>query len=53
VGICCLFGVSVSERSQGFRVVGTAGLSRGSLTSSASSSFSLVQPQSHEFLSIA
>ena len=44
-GICCLVGGSVSERSQGSRLAKTAGLPVGSASSSASSSFSLVQPQ--------
>ena len=42
--VCCLVGGSVSERSQGSRLVETAGLPMGS-SSSASSSLSLIQPQ--------
>ena len=47
--VCCLSGGSVSERSQGSRfyfvTVESAGLPIGSPFSSASSSFSLTQPQ--------
>jgi hypothetical protein len=45
VGACCLVGGSVSERSQGSRLVETAGFLMGLLSSSVSSSFSLIQPQ--------
>jgi hypothetical protein len=41
----CLVGGSVSERSQGSRLVETAGLPMGSFSSLASSSFSLIQQQ--------
>ncbi|CRH49041.1 Uncharacterised protein [Chlamydia trachomatis] len=44
-GAYCLVGGSVSERSQGSRSIETAGLPMGSLSSSASSSVSLIQPQ--------
>jgi hypothetical protein len=44
-GVCCLVGGSVSERSQGSRLIETAGLPMGSPSSSASSSLSLIQPQ--------
>jgi hypothetical protein len=49
-GVCCLFGGPVSERSLGVVVVvsmliETAGPPTGSPSSSASSSFSLIQPQ--------
>ena len=43
--LCCLVGGSVSERSQGSRLVETAGLPMGLPSSSASSSFSLIQSQ--------
>ena len=43
--ICCLDGGSVSERSQDSRLVETAGLPMRSPSSSASSIFSLIQPQ--------
>jgi hypothetical protein len=44
-GVCCLVGDSVSERSQGSRLVETAGLPLGLPSSSASSSFYLIRPQ--------
>jgi hypothetical protein len=44
-GVCCLVGGSVSKRSWGSRSVKTAGLPIGFPSSSASSSFSLIQPQ--------
>jgi hypothetical protein len=44
-GVCCLVGDSVFERSQGSRLVETAGLPMGLPSSSASSSFSPNQPQ--------
>jgi hypothetical protein len=44
-GVCCPFGGSVSERSQGFRLIETAGLTTGSPSSSASSRLSLIQQQ--------
>ena len=44
-GVCCLVGGPVSESSQGFRLVETAGLPMGSPSSTTSSSLSLVQPQ--------
>jgi hypothetical protein len=43
--VCCLVGGSESERSQGTRLVETAGLPMGSLSSSASSSLPQIQPQ--------
>jgi hypothetical protein len=43
--ICCLVGGSVSDISQGSRLVESAGLPLGSPYSSASSSLSLIQPQ--------
>jgi hypothetical protein len=44
-GVCCLVGGSVSERSWGSRLVEAASLSIWSPSSSASSGFSLIQPQ--------
>jgi hypothetical protein len=44
-GVCCLVGGSVSDRSQGSRLVEIAGLPMGSPSSSVSSSLSLTQPQ--------
>jgi hypothetical protein len=44
-GVCCLVGGSVSERSQGSRLIETAGPLTGSPSSSASSSFPLIQQQ--------
>jgi hypothetical protein len=43
-GVCCLFGGPVIERSQGFILVETAGPHIGLPSSSASSSFPLIQP---------
>jgi hypothetical protein len=44
-GISCLVDGPVSEKSQGSRLNETAGPPTGSPSSSASSSFSLIQPQ--------
>jgi hypothetical protein len=44
-GYCMLPGGLVSERSQGYMLVETAGLSIGLPSSLASSSFSIIQPQ--------
>jgi hypothetical protein len=44
-GVFCLVGGSMSERSQGTRFIETAGLPIGLHSSSASSSFSLIQSQ--------
>jgi hypothetical protein len=44
-GVCCLVGGSVSEQSCWSRLIETADLSTGSPSSSASSSFTLIQPQ--------
>jgi hypothetical protein len=43
--ICCMVGDSMSERSQGSRLVETAGLPMGLASSSPSSSLFLIQPQ--------
>jgi hypothetical protein len=44
-GACCLVGGLVSQRFQGSILVETASLPMGSLSSSFSSNFSLIQPQ--------
>jgi hypothetical protein len=44
-GVCCLVDDPVFERPQWFRLIETAGPPTGSPSSSASSSFSLIQPQ--------
>ena len=43
--VCCLVGGPLSERSQGSKLVETAGPSMGSTSSSASFSLFLIQPQ--------
>ena len=43
--LCCLIDGLVSERSQGSKLVETAGLPMGSPSSTTSSSLSLIQPQ--------
>jgi hypothetical protein len=43
--VCCLVGVPVSERSQGSKFIESAGPPISSPSSSASSSFPLIQPQ--------
>lgn len=45
LGVCCLVGCTVFERSQGSRWIETAGSPKGKPSSSASSSFFLIQPQ--------
>ena len=50
--ICYLVGGPMSERSQGSRSIETSGPPTGLLSSSASSSFSLIQPQGSAMLSI-
>jgi hypothetical protein len=47
-GVCCLVGGPVFEKSQGFRLIETAGPPTGPPSSSASSSFSLIQPLESE-----
>jgi hypothetical protein len=45
VGVCCLVGSSVSERSLGSRLAETSSLPMGSPSSSTSFRLSLIQPQ--------
>ena len=51
-GVCCLVVVPVSERSPGSRLIETAGPITGLPSSSASSSFLLIQPQGSAVLAI-
>jgi hypothetical protein len=44
-GVWCLVGGTISKRSQGSRLIETAGRSTDSFSSSGSNSFSLIQPQ--------